>query len=198
MLVVSVVLAYRSAEISLYKIGLSKSSFLSVFDSRDFDRIEYLYSCLQAVKSFFDAFLGMPIGKLHCLAMPIAGHLISSFGVLQLLTTFNHPDWNLEWAQATISFTDTLGRLAENYSKVKMTLGLDPHTPDGEDIFSHTGRRMLFVKSFFEGEDADGQSQREQHVPNVAATPNVPTGDGNVDFMDDVWMHDLLEPFELW
>ncbi|KAF8850712.1 hypothetical protein BDZ45DRAFT_751428 [Acephala macrosclerotiorum] len=123
---VSIYLAYWHAEISSYKIGLSKSPTLSHFLSRDFDRLEYLHSCLIAVKSFFNTWLSVPVNMCHWLTVPMITHFIWSLGVLQLLATFEHPDWNLEWARKTISFTDILDKHAKKFTQVKSVLGLDP------------------------------------------------------------------------
>lgn len=192
--VVTIPLAYWHAEISLYKVGLSKSPALSHFSSHDFDRLECLHSCLQAVKSFFDTWFKLPVAMSHCLSVPMITHFTWSLGVLQLLATFDHPDWNIEWARETISFTDILDQLAKRFAQAKTSLGLDPHTTVGEDVFSHSARRIAWMKSFFE---TDGAHARSNPLPPCSIpddAPDFPQGI-DMDFMDDEWMRDMLE---LW
>lgn len=191
---VAILLAYKNAEISLYKIGLSKDPALSDISNHDFDRIGYLHTCLQSVKSFFDIYLNLPLNKTHCLSVPIITHFTWSLGVLQLLTTFKHPDWNLEWARSTISFTDVLGKLSEKYGQVKAALGLDPHTPIGEDVFSHSGRRMSWMKTFFENGGINPRLQDNQQYQNSVNISEISLGN-DIDLLDDEWLRDLME---LW
>lgn len=187
-------LAFKNAEISLYKISLSKSPAFLDISNRDFDRIQTLHSCLQAVKSFFDIYLNLPISKMHCLSVPILTYFTWSLGVLQLLTTFEHPDWNLEWARSAISFTDVLGKLSDIYGQVKSTLNLDPHTPVGEDIFSHSARRMSWMKSFFESGGIDPRLDHNPQYSNSENTTDLSLGNDS-NLLDDQWLRDLME---LW
>lgn len=162
--------------------------------NHDFDRIHYLHNCLQAVKSFFDTYLSLPISKLHCLSVPIITHFTWSLGVLQLLATFQHPDWNLEWARSTISFTDILGTLSDKYAQAKATMGLDPHTPVGEDVFSHSARRTAWMKSYFENGGINPRLQDDQQYSNPSNIADLSLGN-DIDLMDDEWLHDLMD---LW
>jgi hypothetical protein len=191
---VAIHLAYKNAQICLYKFGLSRSPTLSNLSNHDFDRIQYLHTCLLAVNSFFDIYLNLPTSKLHCLSVPIITHFTWSLGVLQLITTFEHPDWNLKWARSTISFTDILGRLSDKYAQVKAILGLDPHTPIGEDIFSHSARRTAWMKSFFENGGINPRLQDDQQYGSSANIGDLSLGNG-IDLMDDEWLRDLMD---LW
>ena len=163
----------------------------------DFDRIHYLHTCLQAVKSFFDSYLRIPTSRLHCLSVPIVTHFTWSLGVLQLLTTFDHPDWNLEWARSVISLTDILDQLSEKYSQAKTTLGLDPHTSDPVDIFSHSARRIAWMKSYFEngGNNPRLQDNNAQDRNSTDMADPSLENFNDIDLMDDEWLRDLMD---LW
>lgn len=121
-------------------------------------------------------------------------HFTWGLGVLQLLSTFDHPDWNLEWARATISFTDVLGKLAAHFGQAKVVLRLDPHISAAEDIFSRSAGKMTWMKSFFENEGSSAGPRPIASCSNPNNLPGLPLAN-DMDFMDDEWMHDILE---LW
>lgn len=121
-----------------------------------------------------------------------------NLGILQLLSTFEHPDWNPEWAQTTLSFTEVLALLAERYGKAKNALGFDPHTDAEEDIFSNTARKMLWIKSFFEGRNCgpSGIVETDSVEAPIIEMPDFMQGAEFVDLLDDQWMQEFLGSWE--
>jgi hypothetical protein len=114
-----------------------------------------------------------------------------------LLSTYEHPDWNITWVRETISFTGVLGQIGEQFSQAKAGLGLDPHIPEGEeseDIFSLTGNKMLWMKGYFEGKYRAAGSD----APNITIQDglNDAFGEDFADFIDDQWMRDILGPYD--
>ncbi|KAF4631881.1 hypothetical protein G7Y89_g6243 [Cudoniella acicularis] len=184
---VSVLLSYQNTNVVLYKFGLSKSSALSMFTFREFNRLEYLYTCLQAVKSFFDTWLTMPISRLHTYSIPMSCQVTWNLGILQLLSTFEHPDWDLTWVKETIDFTELLGKLAGRFNQGKEVLGMDAYTTDRVDIYSHIGRIFAWMKTYFEGQP--GHNHNNFDLSNAG-------GFVDFDFLNDVWMGDTFGPWE--
>ncbi len=180
----------------LYKIGLSKSRALSSFSNRDFNRLEFLYACTEAVRSFFDAHLGIPANKYHAMPMHLHMHLTWNMGVLQMLSTFEHPDWNLAWLRDSISLSDVLGKLAGTLSSVKATLNFDPKTSARIDMFSQSSKKMSWIKSFIEKGIIEQGSESRVPEASVGDMFDLPSGGEFMDFMDDAWMRDLLGPWE--
>jgi hypothetical protein len=191
-----VLMSLRSIEVSLYKIGLSKSPSLAAFSNQDFSRLNYLYACVEAIKSFFDTFLTIPISRFHCIPLHTCMQLTWGMGILQLLTTFEHPDWDLAWVRETISFVGMLHRLAGRYEKAKEELGIDPHTPQGDDIFSQSTHKFRVLAETFENlaKLARDTPRTEPQVPPTM-TDFAISGDG-MDLLDDTWMRDFMGPWD--
>lgn len=152
----------------------------------DFDRIRYLNTCLQAVKSFFDMVFALP--EFTGFSRPIVIYKNWSLEILQMLTTFEHPDWDIQKAKSIISFPDTLGKLSYRYQQVKTTLGLDPHTPAPEDVFSEAARNLACMKAAAEGQETISDLHNDQHDPNID-----PTLGRDMSFVGDEWLLDLVE-----
>jgi hypothetical protein len=182
----------------IHKIGLSKSPALSSFSNGDFNRLESLYACQQGLQRFFDFYLSIGVPKYHCFSVHIITLLTWNLGILQLLSTFDHPDWNPEWVKNSITFTGVLELLYERYSKAKEVLGFDPHKNAGEDIFSIISKKLLWLKSFFEvrhsGNSGGGESGSVEMQNDMVG--EFPQGTEGIDLLDDQWMQDLLGPWD--
>jgi hypothetical protein len=192
----AVLLTYQSIEVLLYKVGLSKSLALDVFQNRDFNRIESLYACQQALKQFFDIYLAVDVSRYHCWSVPMSTLLTWNLGVLQLLSTFEHPDWSPEWARENLSFTGVLDLLYKRYSTAKGILGFDSHTELGEDIFTKTAKKICWMKSFFEGRSSGPSVIAESAGPEITEITDLPQAAEFVDLLDDEWMQELLGSWE--
>ena len=194
------ILDYHNLEISLYKISLAKSESLARFLRQDFNRVEYLFACTEAVRAFSDRLLRIPPNKYHCMSVKLNMDLTWNMGILQMLSTFNHPDWDLTWLRETISFPDLLGKLSSIFSEVKAALNLDPDTTERLDMFSQSARKMGWIKMFVEKgtsgvADRDRES-RASAAPPVAGEIYDLTGGDFMGYMDDAWMQDILGPWE--
>jgi len=192
---VSVLLSYHNLEVLLYKVGLSKSPKLYSFTDRDFHRLEYLFSCLQAVKSFFDAFFTIPPAKYHCLSVPMLSHVTWNMGILQLMTTFDHPDWSTTFAKQTLDFVGVIEELAKRFSEVKSAIGYDSHTADDLDIFSQSAKRMATIRVYFVNRAANISEQPPEDTriePVNVEMLDFASGGDMMDFLDDAWMRDIL------
>ncbi|KAL2059766.1 hypothetical protein VTL71DRAFT_10150 [Oculimacula yallundae] len=192
-------LHYHNIGISLNKIGLARSDNLAAFTKKDFNRLECLFACARSVRDFTDVLLGIPASMYHCMPISTYMDLTSVLGVLQMLSTFEHPDWNLDWLRETISLPDLLGRLSVRLFEVKAALNLDPGTTDRLDMFSQSAKKMGWIKLFVEKTipgftAAQAKEARSSHSPSVEVYDF--NGDEFMGYMDDAWMKDILGPWE--
>jgi hypothetical protein len=144
--------------------------------------------------------MAMPVEKYHTITVPMVLQLTWNSGTLQLLSSFEHPDWDLALVPEAIDFFSYLKAMMEKFSQVKDTLGYDLHTAESLDFFSRSGKTVALVESFFEGKvpahecgNACEQDHRNMETPNYS---NFQPGAEFMDFMDDVWMRDALGPTE--
>lgn len=121
-----------------------------------------------------------------------------NLAILQMLSTFEHPDWNVSWLRETINFPELLGKLATNLSEVKAALNLDPTTEERLDMFSQSAKKMNWIKMFVEKAipGMSGQAGESRIEDNTSADMFDFNGDEFMDFMDDAWMKDMLGPWE--
>lgn len=168
---------YYHAEESLYEVALSRNPVVDSFSSRDFHRLELLYACLESNKMFFDTFFTIPEYRYICFSLPTWTQVAHSIMILQLLSTFEHPDWNLVYVRETIDFMEVMDKLVERFDKV-----------EGQ-IFARTSAKMASMKAHIQaamgggpglsGDDADMARLWEP-----------------ADFLDETWLTDVLGPME--
>ena len=185
---------YHVVEISLYEAGLCQSSLAS--DAiPSFRRIELLCACLQAMKSYFEIFFSIPVANYVALSMPSWSHLTYSLNILHLLSSFNHPDWNLAYVRETIDFITVLGRLIEHLDSVNTLVGYGKI-----DMFSPVAKRMNCIKLYVEGKmtgHSEGNVGSEPgQIPDFEPVPGEEDMADFFQFLDDTWNRDLMEPSE--
>ncbi|KAG4443063.1 hypothetical protein IFR05_001459 [Cadophora sp. M221] len=189
---------YHNLEETLYKIGLARSESISAFTTRDFSRLEYLFACSKAVRAFFQTFLSIPATKYHCMPMKLHMDLTWNLSILQMLSTFDHPDWNLAWLRESINLPELLGKLSVRLLEAKTVLDLDPSTEERLDMFSQTAKKMSWIKMFVEkaipGVPAQEGGSRAADIPLTEMFDF--NGSDFMGYMDDAWMKDILGPWE--
>ena len=174
---------YYHVEEALYEIGLSKSPVMGNLSGHDFQRLELLYACLQSNKMFFETFFAIPENKYVSFSLATWTQLTHSIFVLQLLSNFDHPDWNLAYVRETIDFMAVLDSMIERFNKV-----------EGR-IFAHTATKMASIKAHI---------QEKMAVDGVGPRPGSLSGEDAdmgrtwepVDFLDETWLRDVLGPIE--
>ncbi|KAH7346194.1 hypothetical protein BKA65DRAFT_272691 [Rhexocercosporidium sp. MPI-PUGE-AT-0058] len=191
-------LHYHSLEVSLYKIGLARSERFSAFTIRDFSRLEYLFACSEAVRAFSDGFLNIAASKYHCMPIKLHMELTWNLSILQMLSTFDHPDWNIAWLRELISLPKVLGKLSTILFEAKAALDLDPSTTERLDIFSQSAKKMSWIKMFVEKAIPGMSSQEgESRASEVPINEMFDLNGGEfMGYMDDAWMKDIIGPWE--
>lgn len=189
-----ILIHYHVAEVSLYEAGLCQST-LATNAIPNFKRVELLCACLQAIKSYFEIFFSIPVVNYIALSMPSWSHLTYSLTILQMLSSFNHPDWNLVYVRETIDFITVLDRLIEQLDTVNTLAGYEEI-----DMFSPVAKRMNRVKVCVEGKMA-GHSEgavgsEPGPIPDFGPVPGTEDLSDFFQFVDDAWMRDMMEPLE--
>lgn len=178
----------------MQKTGLSRLPVLDTFPARDYDRISSLYTCQQSVKGFFDIYLAVKMERYHCFPVPAFTLLAWNLGILNLLSTFSHPAWDLVWANETISFGSVLELLSSRYSEARTVLGFDSHNHDSEDMCSHMVKKLQWVKASHESKFGitAGTAQTDNLEPSDLEMPDFMESLLHIDNFEDQWMQDLL------
>jgi len=188
---------YHVAEFMLFEVGLSKNPLFTNDVGPEFQRLELLWACLQANKSFFDAFLSAPVSDYFFFSVPTWSHCAYSLLKLHVLSTFEHPGWNQDYVKETHDFWVIIDRCIERYQSVE--------TVDGNDLFSTSAKRMRQIKAHMQG-GRYGSGRACQFESTLLQAPGPLADDVELmhvnedfDFMpfvDEEWLRDMLQPWD--
>jgi hypothetical protein len=176
----------------LYEVGLAKQHVHKFPNGPQFQRLEALYACLEAIKAFFDIYLSVPVIQYFSFTMPAWSHITSCMIVLQLLSTFNYPGWNLNYVRETLDFKDIINRLVEKFEMVRSEPGCEDTV-----VFTRISHKLQSIQSYIEAKASDPSI-----IPGPEITsrgfrdPLITNGGDFTDFFDEVWLRDILEPWD--
>ncbi|CEO58808.1 hypothetical protein PMG11_03510 [Penicillium brasilianum] len=104
-------------ELSIFGLVLSRKS------PPGFQRLEYLYSCLETVKSATENFLTIPISDYPGISFPVFTQLVRYIIVLYKLSTLNDPAWDLNLVRGSIDVIQVIDQVIRNIEQSMSELG---------------------------------------------------------------------------
>lgn len=104
--------------------------------------------------------------------------------VLFRLLTYDDPIWDRGLVQDTANLSQILGQIIEKASQVRVVVGLDHGVSEKKDPFSVTARTLETIKTWWDAKLA-AESNNDIDL-------NETLGEMNMDFLDDVWLKDML------
>jgi hypothetical protein len=179
---------YHDVELSLYEVSVNRGS--PIFNRPGFERLELLYSCLEANKSFWAAFFTIPPIEYYNFSIPVWMQIIHALITLQLLSNFDHPDWNLAYVRETIDFFHILDRLLECFRMLKQAVG----GLEGE-MFERSAMKMRAVQEYIQARMSTDGTNGSAGLPS--ASENLHDADlGLDDFLNEAWLDDVWGPWD--
>ena len=165
----------------------------AIINSPGFQRLDSLYACLNATKSWFDLFLGLPAASYVGFSIPIFTQMAHCIIALFRLLTLDDPVWDRGLARDTTNLSLILGKVVEKLSQVKLAANLDHGVSEDKDTFSWTARTIRATKTWWEAKLS------AESADNVALDETL--GGTNLEFSDDMWLKDIIGqgdyPFDL-
>ncbi|KAA8651483.1 uncharacterized protein ATNIH1004_000371 [Aspergillus tanneri] len=163
-------------------------------DTPELTRIEGLYKCLEAVKSWFDITSALPAADYGRGPFPLFPALTHFLFILHKLSTLKEPGWNRELVRTTIDMSEVLQTLAQKLEQVSAECICD--SPD-DSIFDKV---VAFVKIMKEIIDARSSMTPDPQAGNIApfATHTIEKEQKEdalkfpMDFANDAWLTELL------
>lgn len=181
-------------EVSINEAALSKNLDLAAFD-----RLEFLWAALQAVKRWFDLFLCVSPANYVGVSMNVFAQFAHCLVALSRLSSFEHPHWDVKLARETCSFSTILDQVIDRFANVKAAANLDGGIRDDVDIFSSNARRITAIKTWWNAKLATEQANSTEPVATAAADPGDDTAVTDpmltgppIDFSDDSWLRDIM------
>ena len=171
-----------STELKVHEIALSRAPM--VCDSPKFERLDLLYACLHATKSWLDLFLSLPSASYVGFSIQMFTQMAHCIISLFRLLTFDDPSWDRGLAQDTANLSQILGQIIEIVSQVKVVAGLDHGTSEDNDIFSVLARTIRSIKIWWDAKLA------AESANSMALDETL--GETAMEFWDDVWLKDIL------
>lgn len=136
-------LSIYNTELSIHEVALSSKA--PDFDlGLDFFRIECLYACLQATKSWFEVYLTIPPGQYPRHPVTILTQLGHNMVALHRLATFVYIGWDLAMVRQTVDLSMICTQVVQKMSEVRAAAGLIS-TGDDTDPYTEISVRIHSV-----------------------------------------------------
>ncbi|KAJ5883783.1 phosphoketolase 1 [Penicillium subrubescens] len=170
-------------ELSVFGLVLSRKS------PPGFQRLEYLYSCLNTVKSATENFLTIPIPDYPGISFPVFTQLVRYIIVLYKLSTLNDPVWDLGLVKANIDVIQVIDQVIRNIEQAMSEIG--------EQCCGGTMERAIGIFLRFKSWCLPNIPAGTGPVAEEAENVNFPEmGGGNTQldalFLEDWWLKDNL------
>jgi hypothetical protein len=138
-------MSYHSAEIFVYEPSLY-STFPPNFIGQ---RIDMLYSCLLAAKSFYEVMLAQAPASYYAFAAPSLAQHGYACSTLMKLSLVEEVGWDLAQAWQTFNIAACLDQIISNFEQAGRAIDATQSVPCRESFPSGCARAMKNVKSFY-------------------------------------------------
>lgn len=124
-----ILLHHHSTEFAINEIRLYET--LSAPHDLDTYRIETLYGCLNAIRSWFDIFFTIPPADYVNFTFSVFSQLFRCLMALYKLSTIDNPTWDTNLVRKTADLLPILDQLVLNLRRVDRDAGLDEDSAEG-------------------------------------------------------------------
>jgi hypothetical protein len=170
-------------------------------------RIESMYSCLRAIRAWFDVFFAVPIEEVAGSPFPIYIQLSQVQIALYRLTTSEDPAWDKELVRNTADLLVLLDQTVDFFTRLDSTYKIKVSAGE-ETVFRMAAKIMRNIKTSWEptlSRHLGGvpSSSTNQEAVQLIPAPNPPDHQSidmatvnMMDFGDVTWMSDVFGPWE--
>lgn len=150
--------------------------------------LETLWLCLKSTKAWADLFLSYTPDQYVGFSVMMYVGIARSFITIYLLSTFQHPEWDLQLVRESVNVPSTLERIAYNFSQVKVVTGIDAGSSGDLDSFSKSGFKIGQYMALWHSITACSAVSIEPEAGHG------PGGDNPLQIFDDEWLSQLFGP----
>ena len=175
--------------------------------------VENLWSCLHAVKSWFDTFLNqdnIPLSQHTQISLAICAQMAHCLVALFRLSTFESLDipWDRPRVLQELNFGELVKEWAERWANVPIAAGLDHdfNVESDDSPWAWSRKSLLVISNWWEVKIAPkiaAEAKKRTNIDPTAASDVFATTDQlqvdmmdfsemGTDFMDNVWVQDVL------
>ena len=180
----------HSTELSIYSYALSSKD--SLCQSRDFNRLESLLSCLTALEAYFKVFLSFTPQQFISFTTSTLLQVTYCLFCLYTITSVDDPAWDRSEISKRVDLIAICRQISQNFRDAAVCAGFQG---DEEDTFTRLGinidSAMRHWRSLLESQGhAQGISGNEEISPHP--------GDLTMGLSEELWLTDLLAPVVDW
>ena len=168
----------------MHEVALSKGDHFG--PGPDLQRLDCLFTCLNATKHWFETFSTIPPSGYFGVSMGVFIQLAHCMITLYRLSTFEWPGWDRSEVRNIANLSEILDRLVANFAKVRVLLELDQGILEDKDIFVVTSRTLNHIRTWWDSK-ISAESARSDNTFLDESIGEVP-----MDFLDDAWLQDVL------
>ena len=187
-----VVLAHLySTELTVNETALSQVPIMS--EHSQFQRLKYLYACVECIKSWFENFFTIQPTAYVGFPFLIFSQLVHSLVALYKISILDDPAWDKSGLRKTADLLSILDHVISNMEQVQPLAGLDNNGVTEEDAFFRTAKVFRSIRPAWETK-LELDNRVVFTLPSPQQNPNdVPlTEPFPMDFSDYDWMVDFL------
>ena len=173
-----------STELVIHEIALCKGGQSN--NSPDFQRLDCLYACLNAIKIWFDIFLALSPENFTGASIQEFTQMAYCMTALYRLSTFECPEWDRGLVRDVANLSIILELLIAKFPHVKQSAKWEHGPVEHEDPFQTTFRSLSHIKTWW-----DSKVAAETVRPNTTSMDEV-MNEVPVDFLDEAWIQDVL------
>lgn len=148
-------LHYYSAMAYLYEHALYEPIQETHFGQPGFRRMEYLFECLQTIKSFHEVLFMIPSGQYYHMPFIYWAQVTHALITVSKLCFLDAADWNVAYAREESKFSELLGQVSSRLEEARAHQNSEADPVDNaQDVFIGLARRMRTMKSKYDSKVA--------------------------------------------
>ncbi|MCJ1431004.1 hypothetical protein MMC27_000354 [Xylographa pallens] len=187
-------LHYHVVEIHLYEIGLSETHNSS-YSTHPLGRLEIIYACLTALKSFFEAYVAIPNHAYYNLPLFEWIQFAYAIIVLSKLTFLQEDFWDATFSQQTLDLFDILDQAAARFEEAEKTVTVDTLPIEENGLFSRWARKIRWVKAWYETKLPPG-TRLMDGTASAMQLPGFPVREDDALLVDELLAGGLLQDLD--
>jgi hypothetical protein len=189
---------YDTLEMLLYHSSLSREISDTDYGNYPVTRLDILYRCLEATKSFFHHLYTLPAVYFRFLPFTISSQFGQAVVTLSRLTLYQSENgaWDTTYVKNTIEFDQTVDTLGQKLDEARALLEQDQSSStEPPEIFKRLATRIKMMKDMHrrrqDAQEKTAQSQAVEHPCDMNYMFNMPADF----FITDADFFDFAESF---
>jgi hypothetical protein len=189
---------YDTLEMLLYRSSLSSEISDTDYATYPATRLDHLYRCLEATKSFFHHLYSLPAAYFRFLPFTISSQFGQAVVTLSRVTLYQIENgaWDSAYVRKTIDFDQTVGTLGQKLDEARALLEQDPSfSTEPPEIFKRLAARIKMMKDMHrrrqDAQEKAAQSQAVEQPCDMNYMFNMPADF----FITDADFFDFAESF---